>query len=103
MKPNELYSMWTQFEAMMANPLLSDDKKLAIGGEWIRSLPPQQLCVSSTLSYGIVKDEMQGRLNDLKEKINGSSITTKKEEKGQKSSQSKNRPREKSVHKDATD
>lgn len=98
MKPSELYAMWTQFEAMMDNPTLSDEKKLAIGGEWIRSLPPQQLCVSATLSYGIVKEAMQGRLNDLKEKQNGSSITTPKEEKGQEPTQGKNKSRKKPVH-----
>lgn len=93
MKPSELYQLWTQFDAMMDNPTLSDVKKIAIGGEWIRSLPPQQLCVSATLSYPIVLEAMTGRLNDLKEKNNGSSTPTPKKEEGQKPSQSKNKSR----------
>jgi hypothetical protein len=101
MKPSELYSTWSQFEAMMANPTLTDDKKLAIGGEWVRSLPPKMLCVSSQLSYGIVFDAMNGRLNDLKETINGSTSRKTKEaeskEEGQKPSPSPKRSSKKSV------
>lgn len=97
MKPSELYSLWVQFEAMMGNPTLSEEKKLKIGGEWVRALPPKQLCVSSQLSYEIVYDAMIGRLNDLKEIINGRTATTKKEEKGQEPTQSSPRSRKKSV------
>lgn len=102
MKPSELYHTWSQFEAMMENPTLSDEKKIAIGGEWVRSLPPKLLCASSQLSYDIVFQAMNGRLNDLKEKQNGSSTTTPKEEKRQEPTQGKNKPRKQSVHKDAT-
>lgn len=102
MKPSELYHTWSQFEAMMANPTLSDDKKIAIGGEWLRSLPPKLLCVSSQLSYDIVFDAMNGRLNDLKEKQNGSPTTTPKEEKGQEPRQVKTATRAEPVRKDAT-
>ena len=105
MKPSELYQTWSQFEAMMANPTLSDEKKIAIGGEWVRSLPPKMLCVSSQLSYEIVFDAMNGRLNDLKEKINGSPTRKTKEtestETGQESTPSSKRPSKKPVHKDA--
>lgn len=102
MKPIELYQLWTQFESMIANATLSDENKLKIGGEWVRALPPKQLCVSSTLSYEIVEEAMRGRLNDLKEKINGRTATTKKEEKGQEPRQGSNKSRKQSVHKDAT-
>lgn len=103
MKPSELYSLWVQFEAMISNPTLSEEKKLSIGGEWVRALPPKQLCVSSQLSYEIVEEAMRGRLNDLKEIINGRTATTKKEEKGQEPRQGTNKSRKQSVHKDATD
>lgn len=66
MKAHELYHLWSGFEAMMESSL-ADEKKLQMGAEWIRSLPPEQLCVSAQLSYRIVKEQMQGRLNDLKE------------------------------------
>lgn len=103
MKPIELYQQWSQFEMMMANPSLSDESKLKMGAEWLRALPPKQLCVSSTLSYEVVEEAIKGRLNDLKEKINGRTATTKKEEKGQEPAQSKDGSRKKSVRKDATD
>lgn len=106
MKPIELYHTWSQFDAMIANPTLSDEKKLAIGGEWIRSLPPKLLCVSSQLSYDIVYEAMNGRLNDLKEKLNGSARQAKEgteEEAGQKPAQSPKRSSKKSVQKDAGD
>lgn len=103
MKPIELYQVWTQFESMIANPTLTDENKLKIGAEWLRALPPKQLCVSSTLSYEIVEEAMKGRLNDLKEKINGRTATTKKEEKGQEPAQSKDGSRKKPVRKNATD
>jgi hypothetical protein len=67
MKAHELYTIWSQFEQMMESSL-ADDKKLQMGAEWVRSLPPEQLCVSAQLSYRIVKEAMQGRLTDLKEK-----------------------------------
>lgn len=102
MKPSELFNTWSQFEAMVENPTLSDEKKIAIGGEWLRSLPPKLLCVSSQLSYDIVFEAMTGRLNDLKEKINGSSITTTKKEKGQEPTQLQTKPRAKPVRSDAT-
>lgn len=102
MKPSELYHTWSQFEAMMENPTLSDEKKIAIGGEWVRSLPPKLLCASSQLSYEIVFQAMNGRLNDLKEKQNGSPTTTPKEEKGQESRQVKATTRAEPVRKDAT-
>lgn len=102
MKPSELYHTWSQFEAMMENPTLSDEKKIAIGGEWVRSLPPKLLCASSQLSYEIVFQAMNGRLNDLKEKQNGSSTTTPKEEKGQEPTQLQTPARTKSVRSDAT-
>lgn len=97
MKPYELYRTWSQFEDMMGKPTLSDEEKLKFGGEWVRSLPPKQLCVSSQLSYEIVENAMRGRLNDLKEKIDGRTATTKKEEKGQEPTQSSSRSRKKSV------
>jgi hypothetical protein len=102
MKPIELYKLWVDFESMVVNTTLTDENKLKIGAEWLRALPPKQLCVSSTLSYEIVEEAMRGRLNDLKEKINGRTATTKKEEKGQESQQSKDGSRKKSVRKDAT-
>lgn len=67
MKAHELYHLWSGFEAMMESSL-ADEKKLQMGAEWLRSLPPEQLCVSAQLSYRIVKEAMLGRLNDLKEK-----------------------------------
>jgi hypothetical protein len=67
MKAYELYDIWSKFEAMMESSL-PDDKKLQMGAEWVRSLPPEQLCPSATLSHRIVKEAMQGRLTDLKEK-----------------------------------
>lgn len=102
MKPIELYQVWTQFEAMIANPTLSDENKLKIGGEWVRALPPKQLCVSSQLSYEIVEEAMRGRLNDLKERVNGSTKPTPKEEKGQEPTQGNNGSSEKSIRKNAT-
>lgn len=97
MKPIELYKLWVDFESMVVNTTLTDENKLKIGGEWLRALPPKQLCVSSTLSYEIVEEAMKGRLNDLKENINGRTATTKKEEKGQEPQQSSPRSRKKSV------
>ena len=97
MKPYELYRTWSQFEDMMGKTTMSEEDKLKFGAEWIRSLPPKQLCVSSQLSYEIVEIAMKGRLNDLKEKIDGRTITTKKEEKGQEPAQSSSRSRKKSV------
>ena len=76
MKAYELYAIWTQFEAMMENPTLSEESKLQMGGEWIRSLPPELLCASATLSHRIVSEAMRGRLNDLK---NGTRTETPKE------------------------
>lgn len=76
MKAFELYSVWTQFESMMESPSLTDENKLQMGVEWVRSLPPEQLCVTSSLSYRIVKEAMQGRLNDLK---NGTRTKTPEE------------------------
>jgi hypothetical protein len=105
MKPIELFQLWTQFEAMIDSKSLSLENKVAIGGEWLSSLPPKQLCVSSQLSYDVVKEAMQGRLNDLKEEINGRTVKEtpkgKKAEEGQKPRQSKNRSSEKPVHKNA--
>lgn len=66
MKAYELYDIWSKYEAMMASSL-PDEKKLQMGAEWIRSLPPEQLCPSATLSHRIVKEAMQGRLTDMKE------------------------------------
>jgi hypothetical protein len=101
MKPNELYATWTQYEAMMTNPTLSDEKKVVIGTEWLRALPPKMLCVSSALSYDIVFEAMQGRLHELKETINGSTSRKTKEaeskEEGQKPSPSSKRSSKKSV------
>lgn len=102
MKPYELYRTWSQFEDMMGKTTMSDEDKLKFGGEWVRSLPPKQLCVSSQLSYEIVEAAMRGRLNDLKEKIDGRTITTKKEEKGQEPTQSGNGSEQEPVHKNAT-
>jgi hypothetical protein len=67
MKAYELYHIWSQFENMMASAL-SDEQKLQMGHEWVRSLPPEQLCPSATLSHRIVKEAMLGRLTDIKEK-----------------------------------
>lgn len=100
MKPIELFQLWTQFEAMVACESLSLENKVAIGGEWIRSLPPKQLCVSSQLSYDVVEEAMRGRLNDLKEEIYGRSTKAPEEagkDEGQKPSPSKKRPSKKSV------
>lgn len=101
MKPIELFQLWTQFEAMIDSKSLSLENKVAIGGEWLRALPPKQLCVSSQLSYEVVEEAMRGRLNDLKEEIYGRSIETKEEtstDEGQKPSPSKKRPSKKPVH-----
>lgn len=76
MKAYELYAIWTQFEAMMENPTLSEENKMQMGGEWLRSLPPELLCASATLSHRIVSEAMRGRLNDLK---NGTNTDTQKE------------------------
>lgn len=101
MKPYELYQQWSQFEAMMASPSLSNEDKLQMGTEWIAALPPAQLCVSSTLSRVAVGNAMSGRLNDLKEKINGSTIGKTKEaaskKAGKEPAPSSKRPSKKSV------
>lgn len=103
MKPYELYQQWSQFEAMMATSL-SDEDKLKIGGEWVRSLPPKQLCVSSTLSYEIVSEAMKGRLNDLRASLeaakeqHGSTQGKTEDSQGQKQEQGNN-GRPKSVRK----
>lgn len=76
MKAYELYAIWTQFEAMMENPTLSEENKMQMGAEWLRSLPPELLCASATLSHRIVSEAMRGRLNDLK---NGTRTDTPKE------------------------
>ena len=104
MKPYELYRTWSQFEDMMGKPTLSDEEKLKFGGEWVRSLPPKQLCVSSQLSYDVVEEAMKGRLNDLKEQINGRSTEAKEttsKEAGKEPASSSKRPSKKPVHKNA--
>lgn len=101
MKPYELYQQWSQFEAMLADKSIADEEKLIMGREWVTSLPPPQLCVSSTLSRVAVGNAMMGRLNDLKEMIDGNTTRTAQETKGSKKGQeptpSKKRPSKKSV------
>lgn len=75
MKAYELYRLWADFESMMASSL-PDEKKIQMGEEWVRNLPPRLVCASSQLSYDIVKEAMQGRLSDLK---NGTRTDTPKE------------------------
>lgn len=104
MKPVELFQQWTQFEAMIESKSLSLENKIAIGGEWLRALPPKQLCVSSQLSYDVVEEAMKGRLNDLKEQINGRSTEAKEttsKEAGKEPASSSKRPSKKPVHKNA--
>lgn len=101
MKPYELFKQWSQFEAMLASPTMSDEDKLQMGWEWVRSLPPPQLCTSSTLSRVAVGTAMEGRLNALKEELHGNTIRETKETKskdaGQKPAQSSKRSSKKSV------
>lgn len=101
MKPYELYKQWSDFEAMLASTSMSCEDKLQMGWEWVRSLPPAQLCTSSTLSRVAVGNAMEGRLRELKEEINGSTIGKTKEAESKKAGKepapSSKRPSKKSV------
>lgn len=98
MKPYELFQQWSQFEAMMACPSMSDEEKLQMGKEWVAALPPPQLCTSSTLSRVAVGSAMQGRLNALKEEIYGRETKeTESKNAGQKPAPGSKRPSKKSV------
>lgn len=106
MKPFELFQQWTQFEAMMESKSLSPESKVSCGLEWLRALPPRQLCVSSALTYDIVSEAMLGRVTDLKEMIYGNTNRTEAKEatsseEGKEPRQSKKRPSEKPVQKNA--
>lgn len=88
MKAYELYHLWTQFESMMASSL-PDERKYEMGREWLSSLPPRQLCVTSQQTYDIIREAMVGRLNDLKENY-GSAQGKAKDPQGQEQEQGSN-------------
>ena len=69
MKPFELYQALRSFNDMMSDETLTVAQKIDIGREWIRLLPPPQLCVTSELSLKHISGVMRGRLLDLENEL----------------------------------
>lgn len=64
MKPFDLYQHFHNFCEMLDNKDLSIETRMALGKEWVRSLPAPMLCAPYELSRTLVEDAMVGRLKD---------------------------------------
>lgn len=69
MKPYEIYNLWVTFDAMSNDPSFSTEQKIALGTDMLMALPPEMLCSSSKPSLTVVKEAMEGRLNDYTQSI----------------------------------
>lgn len=69
MKPFELYQVLSAFNQMASDETLTVAQKIVMGKEWLSSLPPQQLCVTSKSSHQIVSEMIKGRLLDMESTI----------------------------------
>jgi hypothetical protein len=61
----DIYTHWETFNRMIEDPQFDTQTKVAMGGEMIRSLPPEMLCAVSKSSLLAIKDAMKSRLTNL--------------------------------------
>ena len=65
MKPHELYNIWAVFDKATTDPSFSAEQRYSLGQDMIACLPPEMLCSSSKPSLSVVREAMEGRLNDI--------------------------------------
>lgn len=64
MKPYEIYNLWVLFDKATTDPSFNIEQRIAIGTDMLNGLPAEMLCSSSKPSLTVVKDAMEGRLNE---------------------------------------
>lgn len=65
MKPYDIYNLWAVFDKATTDPAFSAEQKYSVGKDMLSGLPPEMLCSSSKPTLDIVREAMEGRLNDI--------------------------------------
>lgn len=67
MKPNELYQLIEQFDKMFTDERFTEEARIAMGREFLNSLPPASLVTSGSKTYQAVHNyiaaNLQGAIN----------------------------------------
>lgn len=69
MKPYDIYNLWVIFDKATTDPAFSTEQRLAFGRDMLLALPSPLMCPASEPSLTVVKEAMEGRLNEYSRSI----------------------------------
>ncbi len=64
MKSYDIYNLWVLFDKATSDPAFSTEQRIAIGKDMLLALPSPMMCPASEPSLTVVKEAMEGRLNE---------------------------------------